>query len=93
MNSSFKQANNRFECGEEYHLADVFLAGIKHRKLTDQQFINWIKYLDINSDMQSNCQFNNLKSFCLYLYVKLNSQAKLSDSMKIFIEENFSEVY
>lgn len=90
----FKKVDRRYQCGEEYHLADTFIAAIDSEKLSTNQLIAWLDDLEIKPDVPELAyQFNNLKSFCLDLYVKLNTKNELNDSLKQFIEKHFSEVY
>ncbi len=97
LSSTYKMLNRvdrRFIDGEEYRLSDVFIEAFKNQKISDEDFISWIKNFDFNPyapDLIEFYRFNNVKSLLENIYVKLNSLSLLNVSIKDYIEEHFSK--
>lgn len=92
----FLQVTKRFVDEEEYHLSDVFIAGIKNNKLNSDDLVNWFDSFDINPESSNHTkfyQFGNLKSFAEDVYVKMNTANLLNNNLAKYIEEEFSQKY
>ncbi|WP_308556413.1 DUF2785 domain-containing protein [uncultured Lactobacillus sp.] len=90
------KVDKRFIDGEEYRLADVFVEGIKNKKISAKAFLDWINTFDFDpysSDLKEYHRFNNLKSFLENVYVKLNALSLLDLKIRTCIEEKFSLEY
>lgn len=84
------RVDRRFIDGEEYRLSDVFIEVFKNQKISNEDFISWIKSFDFNPyapDLIEFYRFNNVKSLLENIYVKLNSLLSIKD----YIEEHFSK--
>lgn len=92
----FLHVNKRFIDEEEYHLADVFIAGIKRSKFSSNDLIQWFDLFDFNLESLNRIDFYrfcNLKSFAEDIYVKLNTDNLLNNKLAKYIEEKFSQKY
>ena len=81
---------------EEYHLADVFIAGLQNNKLSSTDLIKWFNSFNFNPESSSQIEFHrfgNLKSFAEDIYVKLNTANLLDGDLKKYIEKEFSQMY
>lgn len=92
----FCQINKKFIDEEEYHLADVFIAGLQNNKLSSTNLIKWFNSFNFNPESSSQIEFHrfgNLKSFAEDIYVKLNTANLLDSDLKKYIEKEFSQMY
>lgn len=96
LSSTYKLLNRvdrRFIDGEEYRLADAFIEGFKNQKISNEDFIDWIKSFDFNpyaTNLIEFYRFNNLKSLVENIYIKLNALFLLNTDVKDYIEKHFS---
>lgn len=99
LSSTYKmltRVDRRFIDGEEYRLAEAFIEAFKNQKISNDDFIDWIKSFDFNpyaEDLTEYYRFNNLRSFLENIYVKLNTLSLLDVDVKTYIEEHFSKEY
>lgn len=81
----FLQANKRFIDEEEYHLADVFIAGMKKNKFNSNDLIKWFNLFNFNITSFSQIDFyhfGNLKSFAEDIYIKMNTENLLNNKLR-----------